>query len=40
MHRASLDQKSLIANLQNEIKRRDMVIDELELKVEDMTRGG
>jgi hypothetical protein len=39
-HRASLDQKNLIANLQNEIERRNMVIDELELEVEELTRGG
>jgi ribosomal 50S subunit-associated protein YjgA (DUF615 family) len=38
MHRASLAQKGLIANLQNEVERRDRVIGELELEVEDLAR--
>jgi hypothetical protein len=40
MHRASLAQKGLIANLQNEVERRGRVIGELELKVEDLARRG
>jgi hypothetical protein len=38
MYRASLDQKSLIMNLQNEIERRDRVIDQLELEREDLVK--
>jgi ribosomal 50S subunit-associated protein YjgA (DUF615 family) len=38
MYRASLAQKGLIANLQNEVERRDRVIGELELEVEDLAR--
>jgi hypothetical protein len=36
MHRASLDHKSLIRDLQNEIERRDRVIDQLEFEREDL----
>jgi plasmid maintenance system killer protein len=38
MHRASLDQKILIANLQNEVERRNRVIDQLELENENLAR--
>jgi hypothetical protein len=38
MHRASLDQTNLIANLQNEVERRNRVIDQLELENENLAR--
>jgi hypothetical protein len=38
MHRASLDQKSLIRNLQIEIERRNKVIDQLEFEKEGLMR--
>jgi Rad3-related DNA helicase len=38
MHRALLDQKNLIANLQTEVERRNRVIDQLELENENLER--
>jgi predicted RNase H-like nuclease (RuvC/YqgF family) len=38
MHRALLDQKNLIANLQNEVERHNRVIDQLELENENLER--